>query len=299
MLRKCIESALEQTYQDMEVICVDDGSTDSSGEILDAYSEKYPQMKVLHTKNGGESKARNIGLLQSTGAYIGFMDCDDWIDTDMYQILVERIEKAQADMAAIGWYKTFDDQEIEMTNSKHVPDGQINQAQLLRYIYERDAYQGFAYMWDKLYRRDVLTKSGEMLLFDESLRLGGDVLYLAQAALRSKSAVFIPKSKYHYYQRQTSGCHTYNLEKRKDWLNAYLRTIRLFEGSNVETETIAYVKRFLAYHSSNVADLAREQKNYGILRYAQGLMENYKDEYIALNLEYPERILRYQDILNY
>lgn len=299
LLRKCINSAIHQTYEKMEIICIDDGSTDGSGAILDEYSTDYPQMKVIHTENGGESRARNVGLLQSTGEYIGFMDCDDWIDADMYQLLVEQIEKNHADMAAVGWYKSFDDCEIEMTNKKSIQEGIINRELLLRYLYERDAYQGFAYMWDKLYRRDKLMKSGKILLFDENLKLGGDVLYLAQAALQCESVVFLSKSKYHYYQRKTSGCHTDNLGKRKDWLDAYLQVVRLFEDNNVETETISYVKRFLAYHSSNTAEMAYNQKNYGVLRYTQKLMREYKNEYVTLNQEYPERILRYQDVLNY
>lgn len=296
-LRRCLDSAKNQTYPNIEIICVDDGSTDGSEKILDEYAcdERFV---IIHKCNGGESSARNVGLLKSTGDYIGFMDCDDWIDTDMYAILVNAMEEYDVDMAAASWFKSYDTEEKEMTNLKPLKEGVLDREQLLRYIYERDAYQGFAYMWDKLYKREILTNTnGDIILFDENIRLGGDVIYLAKAALNCKNATYIPRGMYHYYQRNMSGCHTDNLEKRLDWIKSYLIVIDMFEKENVSEEVLNYVKRFMAYHSCNVAELAYEQNDSKVHEYCQNIMRQYEDVYISLNESYPERVKRYRNVL--
>ena len=135
-----------------------------------------------------------------------------------------------------------------------------------------------------------------LVLFDEKIRLGGDVIYLARAALNTKSAVYVEENKYHYYQRNISGCHTINLDKRMDWIKSYFIVIDMFEKNNISEEIISYVKRFLAYHTSNVAELACKQKDSGILKQCQNIMRRYEHEYISLNKEYPERIKRYKEL---
>lgn len=296
-LKRCLDSVRHQTYTNLEIICVDDGSTDGSQDIVDEYGRIDSRFIVIHQENGGESSARNTGLLKSTGDYIGFMDCDDWIEPNMYEILVDALESNYADIAACSWFKSFDDNEIEMINKKKVLEGVINQEQFMRYIYERDSYQGFAYMWDKLYKREVLTDQGHnILLFDNNIRLGGDVIYLAMAALNCNSAVYVPKAMYHYYQRNSSGCHTVDIDKRMDWLKSYCYVIDMFHNNNITEDVLNYVKRFLAYHSSNVAELAIEQNDVKNFLICQGIMKKYEKEYISLNQEYPDRITRYRDI---
>lgn len=133
-LKRCLDSAKNQTYTNLEIICVDDGSTDGSERIMDEYADDE-RFVIIHRENGEESSARNAGLLRSTGDYIGFIDCDDWIEKDMYETLVKAMEENDVDMAA--------------ANLKEVEAGAFDRDKLLRYIYERDSYQGFAYMWDK------------------------------------------------------------------------------------------------------------------------------------------------------
>ncbi len=98
-LPRCVDSLLAQTYQNLEIILVDDGSVDTSGAICDGYAKKDARIKVVHKKNGGLSDARNAGMDVATGKYIGFVDGDDWIDQDMYRSMYEACEKEQAQIA--------------------------------------------------------------------------------------------------------------------------------------------------------------------------------------------------------
>jgi len=283
----------------MEIICIDDGSTDNAGKILDEYARKDKRIIPLHQKNRGESNARNVGLHIAQGDYIGFMDCDDWIDADMYQVLVDFIEKYDLDMVASSWYKETQDNSEKIENQLPVKQDTFGRTELLKYIYKRDYYRGFAYIWDKLYKREILYRENrELVLFDESLRLGGDVLYLAEIALSTKKARYINRAFYHYNQRNNSGCHTKDVSKLREWLKAYEMIIKKFQTENVDREIIEYVKRFLAYHSSNAVEIALEQENNAAKRDFQLFMRLYEKEYISLNQEYPDRVQRYIHLLN-
>ncbi|MFY1067092.1 glycosyltransferase family 2 protein [Enterococcus sp. AD013-P3] len=101
-LKKCVDSILNQTFSDIEVILVDDGSPDRSGIICDEYAKNDTRVKVIHKENGGLSSARNAGIEVAQGRFIGFVDSDDYIATDMYQLLYEDITREEADMAICG-----------------------------------------------------------------------------------------------------------------------------------------------------------------------------------------------------
>lgn len=175
-LRRCLESAVSQTYENMEIICVDDGSTDGSEKIVDEFAARDGRVIAVHQENRGESHARNTGLRIAGGDYIGFMDCDDWIEPDMYATLVRALEEAGADMAIAGFYREFEEDgksRITVQNEKPVAPKVFDGERLLRYIYERDSYRTFAYIWDKLYRREIVCGALEgPVFFDESIKLG-------------------------------------------------------------------------------------------------------------------------------
>ena len=101
-LRQCVDSILGQTYRDIEVLLIDDGSPDRCGEICEEYAGKDARVRVFHTENNGLSSARNLGLREAKGEYIGFVDSDDWIDPDMYEILLRRIEESGTNVSVCG-----------------------------------------------------------------------------------------------------------------------------------------------------------------------------------------------------
>jgi glycosyltransferase involved in cell wall biosynthesis len=101
---ECIQSLINQTYKNIEIILVDDGSTDHSPAICDEFAEQDERIKVIHKRNGGLSDARNAGLDVATGEYIGFVDGDDWVDEDMYETLYHLIYEHQADISICTHY---------------------------------------------------------------------------------------------------------------------------------------------------------------------------------------------------
>lgn len=297
-LARCLESICNQTYRELEIICIDDGSTDGSGQVVDKFAKYDKRIVAVHKKNAGESNARNEGLRIATGDYIAFCDCDDWIDKKMYETLVQVLEEEKVDLVASGWYRETNGTCLEIKNELPVKQNVFGRHELLKYLYMRDSYRGFAYMWNKLYRKDILKDNqGNIIFFDETLRLGGDVVYLAQAALNTKKAKYIDQAYYHYNQREESGCHTKNVNKLRDWLRAYEIVLQKFEKEHIDKSVVDYVKRFMAYHSSNAVEIAIEQGNKDAKKDFQRIMQLYEQEYVSLNIQYPRRIQRFYGLL--
>lgn len=301
-LERCLESAVSQTYQNMEIICVDDGSTDGSERIVDEFAARDNRVIAIHQINQGESNARNSGLRAASGDYIGFMDCDDWIEPDMYECLAKALEEEDADMAIAGFYMEFEEagkQCITVQNEKPV-DKVFDGKQLLRYLYERDSYRTFAFIWDKLYKREIIYGGSEgPISFDESMKLGGDVLYLAQCVLNTKRAVYMDRTFYHYLQRDESGYHMPDLTRKQDIIRAYRIVQKKFEEHGIEPQVMDFIKRILVYHSTYMAELAYELQDKSVLEEAQALMWKYEKEYRRLNAGKTEWIKRFDEILQY
>ncbi len=298
-LIQCLTSVKDQTYHNLEIICVDDGSTDGAQDIVDEYASSDDRFIVIHEENQGESHARNVGLDVATGDYIALVDCDDWIEPDMYETLLAAAKKTSVQMSVGGWFKEEAEKSESIRNTKPVKEGIFRRDDLLQYIYIRDVYKAFAYMWDKLYKRELFERpDGSRIRFDETLPLGGDVLFLAEIALNTQTAVYTDKSLYHYRQQEVSGCHTRDLERLRSWIRSYEMVIELYEKNHIDEEILGYIKRFLAYHSSNAAEEAIKQGNNDKKTQFQEFMKKYHAEYLELNSEHPDRIERYEKILS-
>lgn len=185
-IKKCIESVLSQSFSDFELLLVDDGSTDQSGEICDSYAKTDKRIKVIHKQNGGVSTARNAGLLNSSGEYIGFIDSDDYIEPEMYSVLIDNIEKFQCDISICG-FKVFNE---DMNRVERVQNsGKIeilSQEELV--LKETDMPWSIRLdVINKLFRK----KSLNGLLFDETLKCAEDTLFLHQAIRGMKKGVFV------------------------------------------------------------------------------------------------------------
>ena len=188
-LEKAINSVINQSYKNIEIILVDDGSTDNSGDMCDYFSKINNNIKVIHQNNKGLSAARNAGVKASTGKYIGFVDADDWIAEDMYEILYKNIVAAKADIACCEFVEVRDGYLIDFgTNEKPVCH-KTNRA--LEILLSGLKYHDF--FWNKLYRRELLIsiEQPEGKYFE-------DIYTMEKLFSISNKVVFVDKGLYFY-----------------------------------------------------------------------------------------------------
>ncbi len=153
-LCKCIDSIINQTYKNLEIILVDDGSPDNCGKICDEYALKDSRVRVIHKENGGLSDARNAGLETAKGDYIGFVDSDDWIELNMYERLVANAVKFDAEIS-VGGVADILEKDGEYTQFKTTYDGKINEYVLSKEEAMKKYFLGSWSAWDKIYKKEV------------------------------------------------------------------------------------------------------------------------------------------------
>ncbi len=190
-LPRCVDSILAQTYRNLEIILVDDGSKDQSGNICDSYAEKDRRIKVIHKKNGGLSDARNAGMNAATGEYIGFVDGDDWIEPDMYRAMYFACEKEKA-QAAVCRYK-------QITKSGIIDGSAGNSVSLSRdealeiYVCGDERYLIYNSVWSKLFARDLV----EDMRFPVG-KNSEDIMFTTRAFCRMERLVYLDEAYYNY-----------------------------------------------------------------------------------------------------
>jgi len=190
---RCLDSVIIQSYESLEIIVIDDGSTDSSGRICDEYGEKDCRVKVFHQNNKGVSAARNLGLKMATGKYIGFVDSDDWIERDMYSLLMGMAESSDADVTACGYYINDENPSL---HAESAPES-ISQEEAIRASFLNvNKYCFYGALWNKIFKSEIFRANS--IEFDGSIFVGEDMLCLCQCIMRSKKIVYSPIPKYHY-----------------------------------------------------------------------------------------------------
>lgn len=206
-LRKCLDSLVNQTYKNIEIIIIDDGSTDGSGKIADEYVNAYDNVKVIHTENGGLSAARNIGLDNATGEFLAFIDSDDWIDLNTFEVAYKMISSNDYDLSAFAMLPEYDT-ETEQYISEYDTNN-CRQKELFRLILDADYVCG--YVCNKLFKKSLI---GD-LRFDESLLSCEDIDFCSKYATKCRNAVYTTAKFYHYRQRNDSmtGEYKYNVRK--------------------------------------------------------------------------------------
>ena len=160
-LRRCLDSVIAQTYQKLEIICVDDGSIDDSGKICDQYAVRDARIKVIHQENQGLSAARNKGLDAAEGEYIAFVDSDDYILEDMYKKMLDKLLNYNVDLCVCQWQYELSDgrQVVKRKNIAPTIYGRKTSLEFARFLYMGNYENGVVVAaWNKLYRRALLDK---------------------------------------------------------------------------------------------------------------------------------------------
>ncbi len=200
----CIESIRSQTYKDLEIILVDDGSTDTSPLICDEYAQKDRRIVVLHKENGGLVSARKAGLRMAHGDYIGYVDGDDWIEKDMYKTLHHHITSTDADIVICGHYNDMD-----KWQPMDIREGYYDQTDMEKEIYPHMIINGeffewgiFPGVWDKLYKKELI--ESVQYGVDERITMGEDAACVYPCLLQAESIYVTHEHFYHYRQNAAS-----------------------------------------------------------------------------------------------
>lgn len=200
-LARCIESIITQTYQNLEIILVDDGSTDNSGKICDDYNIKYSDLiKVIHQENKGLSGARNTGLGHARGKYITFVDSDDWLSPDMVETMYGNLKKYNAQISGISFYQAYESGKLVGNSSKTEICVMDKEEALGKFLFNENLT---VCVCGKLYQTSLwnIVKCPEGKLFEDQ--------YTTYKLIeQAETVVFDPNPKYYYYKRNGSIGHS-------------------------------------------------------------------------------------------
>ncbi|MBR2726882.1 MAG: glycosyltransferase family 2 protein [Solobacterium sp.] len=237
-LKKCINSVLQQTYTSLDIILVNDGSTDGSDVICDEYAGKDSRIHVFHQKNLGVAETRNTGLKHANGSYILFVDSDDFIEPDMVEVLYTALKDNDVQMSICGYRTETESGEIiypEERNRKTY-SGLFTSTEILRDHYPQPyAYKRYwVYLWNKLIARELF----DGIWFPKG-RLYEDFYVMPQIYSRMDKCVCIPDSYYMYIQRPGSIMDTHYRTDQSDYIIGLFSMAELYSAST-ELQSIAY-----------------------------------------------------------
>ena len=195
-LDKCIESILSQTYVSFELLLIDDGSTDNSGNICEKYAELDNRVKVIHKENGGVSSARNVGIDNSNGEWIAFIDADDWIYPDYLNSFISSFSQ-NADLYIQGY--------VDSNGTRLVrPDRYWCSDELIIELDDIYLDQLYGFVWNKLFKSSIIKANA--LYFNNQITMIEDLLFIYDYLLHSKSVFNISRVNYYYWRHESSAC---------------------------------------------------------------------------------------------
>ena len=207
-LKRCVDSIIHQTYSNLEIFLVDDGSTDASGALCDAYAEQDSRVICIHKKNGGQAAARNEAIERASGAYFCFLDSDDFADERMIEVLHRDLLEQSAEIAVVGFQEFSNPATITRANTEaqlQVLTGK----EAVRSILSSEEIGD--YVWNKIYRRELF--EGFRYPVGRVLEDMGSTYQLLE---RCKKVVYRPTPLYFYYQRSDSTIHRRSLKFYED-----------------------------------------------------------------------------------
>lgn len=228
-LDRCVNSIVNQTYRDLEIILVDDGTRDRSGQICDRWTQKDSRIKVIHKSNGGLGSARNVGIKIAEGEYIAFVDSDDYIAPSICQDCIDQLKKHKADICYFGSARVYPDGTVRVNHS-FFPDYLNGREELQKEImpkcygrYPGDAF-GIGTAWGGIYRRELIQRykiefPSERELISEDYVFTADICYVAD------SIAFVNKIGYLYCENETSLSHSYREDRFEKNVCFYLNRV--------------------------------------------------------------------------
>lgn len=302
-LDKCVESLVRQTYWDIEILLVDDGSPDNCPALCDIWAKKDSRIKVIHKENGGLSSARNAGLDAATGTYIAFVDSDDWVDANTFEVAHHMITSGEYDVASFGMLTEFGTETMQTIRTYATES--CNQQKFFHMMLTDEYVYGYA--CNKLFPKALI---GE-LRFDETLLSCEDFYFCAKYAAKCKAAICTKAAFYHYRQRADSMTGEYHYSQRKlSVIKAYENIMPIYTACDPE-DSYLMEKNYLKINLnvlgrmrlSKVQDEAvAQQLRDAIERYYPIVMGNPNNSLstklnIAVTKRFPAALLRFKRLI--
>lgn len=235
-LEKCIQTLVNQTYRNIEILLIDDGSPDNSGAICDAWALKDTRITVTHKKNGGLSDARNVGIDQATGDYLVFVDSDDFLHVEMCESLINNLKAGDADIAVCSFKMVHDHGDV--------PDNKDFKTLTITNLEALDLFFTFSsinmtVVWNKLYKRSLF----DVIRFPvDSIREDEATLY--QLIYKSKRISITTRFLYYYFQREDSFVHIKDVKKELCLADTFEERLRFFKENKLQDIYILALKRY-------------------------------------------------------
>lgn len=226
-ISKCIESVLNQTYKEFEIIIVDDGSPDNSIKIAQKYADIDKRITIIRKENGGLSDARNAGMQEAKGKYIYFLDSDDYIEDILLEKVINCAEKNNSDVIIFGYFVDYVDDKgsVKYTNNVFLNTTELEVKYEGSFIVDNNLLAMLGYAWNKFYKRDYLINNN--IKFEKGVSLIEDILFNELALTKSKNIFILKNQLYHYTHRDIS---TLSTTFYKDSYKLQIKSIKAREN---------------------------------------------------------------------
>lgn len=233
---ECITSIIEQTYANLEIIIINDGSTDKSKEICESLQKKDERIVFISKHNSGVSDTRNIGINKSTGDYIIFVDSDDYIDKSYIEEMVKWMNEEFIDMTVCNYIEIYKNTVLHHNNDltdKLV----ITNKEAINDIYKLRSFGG--YLWNKIFKSEIIKKNN--IRFNQEIHMCEDMLFLLKYLSKCNNVRIISKELYFYRMRKSSIVWNKNKIKYKTLYSSYNEMYKIIEKNNVEMDYFYYM----------------------------------------------------------
>ncbi len=283
-IKRCLDSIVNQTYKTLEIILVNDGSSDDSLIICQQYQEMDSRIKLITQENGGQSKARNTGLQSATGKYIGFVDCDDWIEPDMYEYLMTLIKMYETDIAVCDYIRHKTVMSIKQPTELIK---KYNKYDLLKEFYRVDGGKSSFAVWNRLYKKEVV----DGVFFCEGM-INEDVDYMYSIYNKIDSAVFSNQIKYNYYINPIGTTESKLCQKDFSQFKIWDNIVQCENGTEYYEYAVLNRKRatFNLYMKAKLSGIGADIDKSVLKEWKKELKCNYKDLVKGKMLDYKRKI---------
>lgn len=305
-INRCVESLINQSLHDIEIILVDDGSPDRCPELCEQWAKNASRIKVVHKSNGGLSSARNVGLGIATGKYVGFVDSDDDVELDMFEKMLSVAEMHQVDFVMAD-YQRVEQDGTSFLKTLDIEPGYYNREKIERKIFlnlimrECVDYGPLLSVWHCLYRTDFLRRNG--LQFDEEVRWSEDNIFSAMAGYRASSFYYMKgQGLYHYHHNPGTITTSYRKGAwqvyctMNDHLHGFFDEITDFDFSR-------QLKLHMIYYACNCIGMEMSQEKNAAIRAIDNILhdrhlvqafESFKLPKVSLKLKVQLLLMKYK-----